>query len=226
MQLHSSIFMSHIPFRIVVLASTNGTDLQAIIDEIKAGKMPGIELAAVISNKKNCYALQRAKEQGFKTIHISEYNPQQINANGGKRLRRAREQFDTQLIKSITPLKPDLIVLVGYMRILTPGFVENCTAKNIQIINIHPSLIPKFSGPAFFGRSVHEAVLAAHETETGMTIHRVDTGVDTGEILLQKSVAIEPTDTPDTLKAKVQALEKQYYPEVIRQCAASAIDKK
>ena len=206
--------MSTTPFRIVVLASTNGTDLQAIIDEMKAGTMPGIELAAVVSNKKNCYALARARAQGYKTIHVSQTDPKTHEP-------RTREEFDAQLITSIEPLKPSLIVLVGYMRILTPAFVEHFAKQNISIINIHPSLIPKFSGAAFFGRSVHEAVLAAKETETGMTIHRVDSGVDTGEILLQKSVPISPDDTPDTLKIKVQALEKQYYPEVIRQLAVS-----
>ncbi len=198
------------PFRIVVLASTRGTDLQAIIDEMKADHMPGIELAAVISNKKNCYALERAHAQGYKTIHILG-DPQQT-----------REAFDTELIAAIEPLKPDLICLVGYMRILTPEFTRHFTAKNTPIINIHPSLIPKFCGPAFYGRSVHEAVLAAHEKETGMTIHYVNEGVDTGEILLQKSIPIAPDDTADTLKTKVQELEKKYYPEVIRQLAAKS----
>lgn len=204
--------MSSSPFRIVVLASTNGTDLQAIIDEMKANKMPGIELVGVISNKKNCYALQRAKEQGYEAIYISKNDP---NTHAP----RTREQFDAQLFSTIAALNPDLVVLVGYMRILTPGFIENLNKKHIQIINIHPALIPKFSGPSFFGKSVHEAVLAAHEKETGMTIHRVTADVDAGEILLQKSIPIDPTDTVDTLKQKVQALEKQYYPEVIRQLA-------
>lgn len=206
--------MSTTPFRIIVLASTNGTDLQAIIDELKANKMPGIELVAVVSNKKTCYALQRAKEQGFRTIHVSQTNPKTHEP-------RTKEEFDAQLIRSIEPLRPNLIVLVGYMRILTPALVQHFAQQDVVIINIHPSLIPKFSGPAFFGRSVHEAVIAAKETETGMTIHRVDTGVDTGEILIQKRLAIDPSDTPETLKTKVQALEKQYYPEVIRQLAAA-----
>lgn len=204
--------MSETPFRIVVLASTNGTDLQAIIDEMKAGKMTGIELAGVISNKKNCYALQRAKEQGYKTIYISQNDPI-------THAPRTREQFDAQLFSTIATLNPDLVVLVGYMRILTPHFIDQLNQKNIQITNIHPALIPKFSGPSFFGKSVHEAVLAAHEKETGMTIHRVTADVDAGEILLQKSITIDSSDTPDTLKQKVQTLEKQYYPEIIRQLA-------
>lgn len=187
-------------FRIGVLASTNGTDLQAIIDEMKAGLMPGIELALVISNKEDCYALQRAREQGFKTLFI---DPTDLT----------REEFDTCVAQALEEAKVDLVVLVGYMRILSPQFVQKFPRK---IVNVHPALIPKFSGKNFFGASVHEAVLAAHETETGMTIHYVDEGCDTGEIILQKTCPVTPQDTPETLKENVQALEKKWYPEVIR----------
>ncbi|MBI5754257.1 phosphoribosylglycinamide formyltransferase [Candidatus Peregrinibacteria bacterium] len=190
-------------FKIAVLASTNGTDLQAIIDEIKAGKMPGIELAIVAGNKENCYALQRAKEQGFKIAFIDPNN-------------KTREEFDQEMAATLTQEKIDLIVLVGYMRILSTDFVRQFKNK---IINVHPALIPKYCGPQFFGSNVHEAVLAAHEKETGMTIHYVDEGVDTGKIILRKTCAIDPDDTPETLKAKVQTLEKKWYPEVIRQLA-------
>lgn len=187
-------------FNIAVLASTKGTDLQAIIDEMKAGKMPGINLAAVLSNKKDCYALARAKEQGFKTFFVDPKN-------------KISEKFDQEMTQILTQEKVDLVVLVGYMRILTPTFVRKF--KN-RIINVHPALIPKFCGKDFFGKSVHEAVLKAGEKETGMTIHYVDEGVDTGRIILQKKCAVEPQDTPETLKEKVQALEKKWYPEVIR----------
>jgi phosphoribosylglycinamide formyltransferase 1 len=189
-------------FKIVVLASTNGTDLQAIIDEMKAGTMPGIELSAVISNKK-CYAIERAKEQGYKTHY---FNPKD----------KTREEFDAELLQKLQEISPDLICLVGYMRILTP---EITSAFPKKIINVHPSLIPKYCGKDFYGSNVHKAVLEAEETETGMTIHYVDEGVDTGEILLQKTCPVTPDDTPETLKAKVQELEKKYYPEVIRQLA-------
>ncbi len=188
-------------FRIGVLASTNGTDLQAIIDEMKAGLMPGIELAIVISNKADCYALKRAKEQGYKTLFI---DPKGLT----------REQFDAKMAQALEEAQVDLVVLVGYMRILSPEFVQKFPRK---IINIHPALIPKFSGKNFFGASVHASVLAANETETGMTIHYVDKGCDTGEIILQKTCPVTPQDTPDSLKEKVQALEKKWYPEVIRQ---------
>lgn len=192
-------------FRIGVLASTNGTDLQAIIDEMKAGLMPGVEIAIVISNKADCYALQRAKEQGYHTLFIDPTN-------------LTREEFDTRVAQSLKEAQVDLVVLVGYMRILSPQFVQKFPRK---IINVHPALIPKFSGKNFFGQSVHEAVLAAHEAETGMTIHYVDEGCDTGEIILQKTCPVTPHDTPETLKEKVQALEKKWYPEVIRQLAVN-----
>ncbi len=193
-------------FKIAVLASTKGTDLQAIIDEMKAGKMPGIELAVVISNKKNCYALQRAKEQGFKTVFINQKN-------------KTREEFDKKMAEILEKENVDLIALVGYMRILSPAFARKFHKK---IINVHPALIPKFCGPKFFGANVHEAVIKAGEKETGMTIHYVDEGVDTGEIILQKKCQVEPSDTPEILKTKVQELEKKWYPEVIRQIAKNS----
>jgi len=190
---------------IAVLASTNGTDLQAIIDEIEAGKMPGINLKIVASNKQ-CPALDRAKKHNIPTLYIDPQN-------------KSREEFDQLLIHALKAEKIDLIVLVGYMRILTPEFIQ---AFQKRIINIHPSLIPKYSGKNFYGKSVHEAVLANHETETGMTIHYVDEGVDTGEVILQKTCPVTPQDTTETLKEKVQALEKKYYPEVIRQLTSTS----
>ncbi|MFA7685243.1 MAG: phosphoribosylglycinamide formyltransferase [Candidatus Gracilibacteria bacterium] len=195
-------------FRIAVLASTRGTDLQAIIDEMKAGKMPGIELAVVISNKIDAYALERAEEQGFRAVFI---NPE------GK----TREEFDMEMLKILEEEKVDLIVLVGYMKILSVPFVK---AFPKRIINVHPALIPKFCGKSFFGANVHESVLAAKEKETGMTIHYVEEGVDTGEIIIQKTCPVLPDDTPDTLKERVQALEKQWYPEVIRRLATRGND--
>ena len=191
------------PFRIGVLASTRGTDLQAIIDEMKAGKMPGIELACVLSNKKSAYALERAREQGYKAIFVNPAN-------------RTKEEFDARLVEILEEHKVDLVVLIGYMRILSTTFVRKFAHR---IINVHPALIPKFCGPNYFGANVHEAVLKAGEKETGMTIHYVDEGCDTGEIILQKTCLVHPNDTPDTLKERVQALEKKWYPEVIRMLA-------
>lgn len=197
-------FMIQNHCRIAVLASTKGTDLQAIIDEMNAGKMPGIELAAVISNKKDAYALERARAQGFKAIFVDPKLPDGTP--------KSREAYDLELVKILKQHQIDLIALIGYMRILTPLFVREFPRK---IINVHPALMPKFSGPGFFGSNVHEEVLKAGEKETGCTFHFVDEGVDTGDIILQKKVGITPDDTPETLKQKVQALEKAWYPEII-----------
>lgn len=188
-------------FKIGVLASTSGTDLQAIIDEMKAGKMKNIKLSVVISNKKDAYALQRAREQGYRAVFINPLN-------------KSREKFDMEMADILEEEGVDLVCLIGYMRILSPVFV-----RKFKIINVHPALIPKYCGKSFFGNNVHEAVLANHEKETGMTIHFVDEGVDTGKIIVQKTCPVEPNDTADTLKEKVQALEKKWYPEVIRMIA-------
>jgi len=192
-------------YKIAVLASTNGTDLQAIIDEMKAGKMEGIELSVVISNKKDCYALQRAKEQYYDTYFV--------DSNG-----KTREEFDKEMAKILHDKQVDLIVLVGYMRILSTWFVHEFEGK---IINIHPAIdMGKYGGEGFFGGNVHEAVLAAGEKRTGCTVHMVTEEVDAGAILGRAYVQIEPNDTAAILKEKVQAEEKRLYPEVIRRFAA------
>lgn len=196
-------------YRIGILASTKGTDLQAIIDEINDGKMPGIEIAVVLSNKKKAYALERARLQGIKALFVDSKG-------------KSREEYDQELAQIMKEHKVDLVCLIGYMRILSSEFIQQFPG---HIINVHPALMPKFSGPGFYGKSVHEAVLEAGEQETGCTIHIVDEGVDTGEILAQKKTLIEVDDTPETLKEKVQSLEKKLYPEVIRHFAEKERDK-
>lgn len=191
------------PFKIAVLASTNGTNLQVIIDQIQSGVLP-VELAVVGSNKE-CYALERSKQQGFETMLIDQ-----------KKYKQRRKAFDQAMLDALAPYEVDLIVLVGYMRVITPLFIK---AYSHCIINIHPSLIPKYCGKGMYGNKVHEAVLKNNETETGMTIHYVDEGVDTGEVLCQKLVSVDAQDTLETLKHKVQALEKEWYPKVIKQLA-------
>lgn len=195
-------------YKIGILASTKGTDLQAIIDEMKAGKMPGIEIAIVISNKEDAYALERARQADIPTLFISPR---------GKK----RAEYDREVAAELKKHKVDLVVLIGYMRILSTEFIRLFPRR---IINVHPALMPKFSGPGYFGANVHEAVLKAGEKESGCTIHFVDEGVDTGEIILQKKVTIEQTDTAETLKEKVQALEKKWYPEVIRRFALGKLE--
>ncbi|MBI5754650.1 phosphoribosylglycinamide formyltransferase [Candidatus Peregrinibacteria bacterium] len=194
------------PFNIAVLASTRGTDLQAIIDDIQSGTLK-VSLQVVVSNKKHCFALKRAKKQGFTTLFA---NPKGCT----------RETFDQKLIKALETYNIDLVVLVGYMRILSPEFVKRFEGR---IINVHPALIPAFSGPNFFGANVHEAVIKSGVKETGCTIHFVTEECDRGPIILQKKVKVAPNDTPETLKEKVQALEKKWYPEVIRWIAEGKV---
>jgi phosphoribosylglycinamide formyltransferase-1 len=195
--------LSEKSFKIAVLASTNGTNLQVIIDQIQFGELP-VELVVVGSNKE-CFALKRSKEQGLETIFIDQ-----------KMYKKQRQAFDQAMLDALAPYNVDLIVLVGYMRVITPLFIASYSER---ILNIHPSLIPKSCGKGMYGNKVHEAVLSNNETETGMTIHYVDEGVDTGKILCQKSVSIDDSDTVETLKQKVQALEKEWYPKIIKQLA-------
>ena len=195
-------------FKIAILASTNGTDLQAIIDEHEAGKMKGIEISCVISNKETSLAYKRAKLHGLNAIFIPS-------------LGKKREEFDREVVKKLKEYDVDLVCLVGFMRILSQHFIDSFRNR---IINVHPSLIPKYCGKEHFGTNVHTSVLANEETETGMTIHYVDEGVDTGDIIVQKKCPVSPYDNVDTLKDKVQTLEKKWYPEVIRQIAKKSKD--
>ncbi len=189
-------------FKVGVLASTNGTDLQAIYDEMDSGKMPGIEVSRVVSNVSDCGAVLRSKTRGVPTIFV--------DPNGKTRL-----EYDQELVKVMGGV--DLVCLIGYMRILTPVFIQ---AYRGRILNVHPALLPQYGGKGFYGMKVHEAVLANREKETGMTVHFVDEEVDSGPILLQKKVPVSADDTPESLKLKVQELEKKAYPEAIRLLAA------
>jgi len=195
-------------YKIAVIASTNGTDLQAIIDEMKAGKMDGIELSIVISNKKSSYALKRAKEQGYKAVFI--------NPKG-----RTRKEFDKEMASVLKGEKIDLICLIGYMRILSPWFVREFEGK---IINVHPAIdMKKYVGLGAMNLNVHQSVIANGEKESGCTIHYITEGVDEGPIIAQAIVSLEKGETPESLKEKVQAKEKLLYPEVIRKFAKGEI---
>jgi phosphoribosylglycinamide formyltransferase-1 len=171
---------------------------------MEAGKMPGIELSAVISNKKNCQALERTREHGFEAYYI--------NPKG-----RSREEFDQETAKILHEKDVDLICLIGYMRILSSWFVKEFEGK---IINVHPAIdLTKYGGEGFFGGNVHQAVLDAGEKKTGCIIHMVTEVVDAGPIIAQEEVKIDNNDDVDSLKDKVQACEKKLYPEVIRKFA-------
>lgn len=187
-------------FKLGVLASGNGTDLSAIYQEMDEGKMPGIEVAIVISNKEDAPVLEKARTRNIKAVFIDPKG-------------KSKEEYDEELVRLMKEAGVDLVCLIGYMKILTPTFVR---AFPRHIINVHPALLPKYGGNGWYGMKVHEAVLANGEKESGMTIHYVDIGVDSGAMILQEKVAIEPGETPETLRAKVLELEKKAYPEAVR----------
>lgn len=173
---------------VVVLVSGGGTNLQAIIDAVESGQITNTKIAGVISNNKNAYALERAKKHGIPSLCIS---PKQF---------ASREEFNEQFLEKVNELHPDLIVLAGFLVVIPLAMIE--TYRN-RIINIHPSLIPSFCGTGFYGLKVHEAALARGVKVVGATVHFVDEGTDTGPIILQKAVEVEPGDTPEVLQRRV-----------------------
>lgn len=173
---------------VVVLVSGGGTNLQAIIDAVESGQITNTKIAGVISNNKNAYALERAKKHGIPSLCIS---PKQF---------ASREEFNEQFLEKVNELHPDLIVLAGFLVVIPPAMIE--TYRN-RIINIHPSLIPSFCGTGFYGLKVHEAALARGVKVVGATVHFVDEGTDTGPIILQKAVEVEPGDSPEVLQRRV-----------------------
>lgn len=187
-------------FKLGVLASGNGTDLEAIYKEMASGTLPGVEVAIVLSNKESAPVLEKARMRGIKALFVDPKD-------------KSKEDYDRELALLMKEAGVDLVCLIGYMKILTPVFVS---AFPRHIINVHPALLPKYGGNGWYGMKVHEAVLAAGEKESGMTIHYVDIGVDSGATILQEKVSIEPGETPETLRAKVLELEKKAYPEAIR----------
>jgi phosphoribosylglycinamide formyltransferase-1 len=174
--------------RIAVMVSGGGTNLQAIIDGIKDGTITNTEIAAVISNNKDAYALTRAKDNNITALCIS---PKDYDT---------REQFHTALLDKVNELNVDLIVLAGYLVRIPEEMVHQYSHR---IINIHPSLIPSFCGVGYYGLHVHEAVLEKGVKVTGATVHYVDEGMDTGEIIFQKPVMVEENDTPQILQRRV-----------------------
>ena len=190
--------------KIAVMVSTRGTDLQAIIDEIEAGELD-VDLRLVFSNKKG-YEVERAENAGIKTkVLLFEKDTD------------TREGYDKKTAQILDTEGVELIVLVGYMRLFSEWFVRKY--KN-RIMNIHPSILPSFPG---MDRSVHEEVLKCGCKVSGCTIHFVDEGTDTGPIIAQRTVDIENGETVDSLKEKVQSIEKVLYPEIIQAYAEGKI---
>ena len=174
--------------KIAVLVSGGGTNLQAIIDAVADEKITNTEIALVISNKESAYALERAKKAGIEGKFIS---PKQFND---------REEYSRVMIDTIRNAGCELVVLAGFLVVLSESFVKAFEGK---IINIHPSLIPSFCGDGFYGLKVHEEALKRGVKVTGATVHYVDSGTDTGPIIYQKAVEVQPGDTPEVLQKRV-----------------------
>ena len=180
--------MSEKKARIAVLVSGGGTNLQAILDAGKRGEIPHGEVTLVISDRAGAYALERAKNAGIPEMEINK------KACGGQ------AAFEEQLIAALEENRTDLIVLAGFLSILTESF----TAKySRRILNVHPSLIPSFCGAGFYGLKVHEAALERGVKVTGATVHFVNEIPDGGEIIAQKAVEIREGDTPEVLQRRV-----------------------
>lgn len=174
--------------KIAVMVSGGGTNLQAIIDAVRSGTISNTEIVGVISNNKNAYALERAKQAGIQAFVVS---PKDYDS---------RDAFNRALLNQVNALDVDLIVLAGFLVVIPEIMIE---AYPNKIINIHPSLIPAFCGTGYYGLKVHEAALARGVKVVGATVHFVDKGTDTGPIIMQKAVAVEHGDTPKVLQQRV-----------------------
>ena len=197
--------------RTVVMVSGGGTNLQAILDAVAAGKITNTEICGVISNRQDAYALERARKAGIPAVCVS------------RKAYETRAAFEAALLEAVDSVKPDLVVLAGFLVIIPAEMIRRYERR---IINIHPSLIPSFCGDGFYGLKVHEHVLARGVKVTGATVHYVDEGTDTGPILMQKAVAVEPGDTPEVLQRRVmEQAEWIILPQVIDAIANNRIRK-
>lgn len=193
------------PIRLVVLISGNGSNLQAIIDNIANKGLPA-QIVAVISNKADAFGLQRAKQAGIEQCVLS---PKEF---------ADREQYDRALKELIDSYQPDLIILAGFMRILSNEFVNHYLHK---MMNIHPSLLPKYKG-----LNTHQRVLDAGDKEHGCSVHFVTPELDDGPVILQATVAVKDNDTAETLAKRVHEQEHRIYPEAIRMFAENKLNIK
>ena len=200
------------PIRVAVLVSGGGTNLQALIDAERAGKIKSGKLSLVISNKEGAYALTRAENAGIPTETVL------------KKALGSADAFEEKLLSLLSEYRIDVIVLAGFMSILSENFTSRYEKR---ILNVHPSLIPSFCGAGFYGLHVHEAVLKYGVKVTGATVHFVNEIPDGGEIILQKAVTIRPCDTPETLQKRVMRLaEWKILPAATEQVCASIIASK
>lgn len=198
--------------RIAVLVSGGGTNLQAILDAQKSGVIEHGEVVLVVSNTRKAYALERAANAGIENIVISR------KKCGGQ------EGFEQKLIEELEARQIDMIVLAGFMMILTESFTSRYPKR---ILNIHPSLIPSFCGEGFYGLHVHEAALARGVKVTGATVHYVNEIPDGGEIIMQKAVEIQEGDTPEVLQLRVmQQAEWVIFPQAVEKVSCRLLAEK
>lgn len=193
----------------VVCVSGGGTNLQAILDAIDSGKITNVCIRAVISNNEDAYALKRAEKKGIEAICLS---PKSFPDRG---------TFNEAFTQRMEEINPDLIVLAGFLVAIPEAMVK---AFPRRIINIHPSLIPSFCGVGCYGLHVHEKALERGVKVSGATVHFVDCGIDTGEIIAQKAVQVEPGDTPESLQRRImEQAEWIILPQVINDIANGRI---
>lgn len=195
--------------KMAVLVSGGGTNLQAIMDALDLGKIKNAKISVVISNNEGAYALERAKKNGLEAVCIS---PKKF---------LKRSEFNRSLMDKLEEYQVDLVVLAGFLVVIPPEMIARYRNR---IINVHPSLIPSFCGTGYYGLKVHEGVLERGVKVTGATVHFVDEGTDTGPIILQKAVQVQPHDTPKTLQQRVmEQAEWQILPQAIDLIAAGKV---
>ena len=185
---------------IAVLVSGGGTNLQALIDSVESGFIDG-RICVVISNNAGVYSLERAKKHNIPSVVIEQKN----FANS--------QEFNDKILEILLQYKTDVIALCGYLKILSKKIVKRFEQK---IVNVHPSLIPKFCGMGFFGLKVHQAVLDAGENETGATVHYVDENADTGEIIFQEKCKVDKGMTAEELQQRVLKIEHKLMPAAVK----------
>jgi len=195
--------------KLAVLVSGGGSNLQAVIDAIDAGRVKA-EIALVVSSNDQAFALERAKNHGIEAAILM------------KKDFESPAEREAQLMQLLKTHNVGLLALCGSLMILSADFIRNFGRP---IINVHPALLPEFGGKGFYGLHVHEAVIAAGKAVTGATVHFVEAGIDTGRIILQKQVAVRPDDTPESLQQRVmRECEWQILPEVISMFAEGRFD--